>query len=350
ANPGRHVTTITRTGQLIGTPAYMSPEQSRPGILVPDVRSDVFSLGVILHELLTGVLPHSMTGVNVHDGADDRAATTTTAITPSRDVRTIMAKAVDREPGRRYQSAALLAEDLRRFVEGEPIDARSAGAIERAVRFARGNPTVVGAVAATIFALLAGGSVAIVQAIEARHSARLEAAARVSAVAARDEANATLAFLTNMLSAADTDNRGRNVTVREVLDHVAGNVEEEWKDKPLVAAAIEDALGRTYASLGEFSIARDHLEVAYAIRSKRLSADDLLVADAGSSLGTVMTTLGDHSRAATLLTQAVDIRSRLLGPSHPLTFAAMGGLAASLAGQQKFNEAECRGDSDRGNR
>ena len=199
---------------------------------------------------------------------------------------------------------------------------------------------MVGAVAATILALLAGGSVAMYQAIEALRLARLEAAARVSAVAARDEANATLAFLTNMLSAADTDSYGRNVTVRELLDHVAGNVEEEWKDEPLVAAAIEDALGRTYVSLGEFSIARDHLEVAYAIRSKRLSADDLLLADSGSSLGTVMTTLGEHDRAATLLTQAVEIRSRVLGPSHPRTFAAMGGLAASLDGQQKFDEAE----------
>lgn len=345
ANPGRHVTTLTRTGQLIGTPAYMSPEQSRPGIRVPDVRSDVFSLGVILHELLTGVLPPSIARLNSDGRAEDRVAPNLppqahAAITPSRDVQTIMAKAVDPDPGHRYQSAALLADDLRRFIDGEPIEARPASTIERAVRFARGNRTVVGAVAAAFVALLVGGSVAVYQAIEALRLARLEAAARVNAVAARDEANATLAFLTNMLSAADTDSYGRNVTVRELLDHVAGKVEEEWKDKPLVAAAIEDALGRTYVSLGEFSIARDHLEVAYAIRSKRLSADDPLLADSSSSLGTVLTTLGEHDRAATLLTRAVEIRSRVLGPSHPLTFAAMGGLASSLVGLQKFDEAE----------
>ncbi|MDY7108500.1 MAG: serine/threonine-protein kinase [Planctomycetota bacterium] len=154
----------TDVRHLIGTLQYMSPEQCAADPTNVDVRSDVFALGVVLYELLCDRLPYDLTGVALHEAA--RVIREQPPARPSSvdrmlggDVETIALKAMEKEPGRRYRSAAELAGDIRRYLRGEPIAARPPSAVYHLRLFVRRNRTLVGAVAA-LFLVLAAGTAA----------------------------------------------------------------------------------------------------------------------------------------------------------------------------------------------
>jgi WD40 repeat protein/predicted Ser/Thr protein kinase len=151
----------TRTGQLLGTLSYMSPEQVAADPATLDARSDVYTLGVMLYELLAGRLPYPVEHLPLPEAARvirEQEPARLGVLEPQLrgDVETIVAKALEKEPGRRYASAAELAADLRRHLRNEPIQARPASALYQLGKFARRNKTLVGGVAAVMLALIAG--------------------------------------------------------------------------------------------------------------------------------------------------------------------------------------------------
>ena len=205
--------TMTLDGQVLGTPAYMSPEQAAGESHKVDGRSDVYSLGVIFYELLTGEMPfRGNRAMLIHQvlNEEPRAPRKLNDRVP-RDLETICLRAMAKEPARRYQSAAKMSDDLRRFLRGEPILARPVGRVERVGRWCKRNPSLAVTGGLAILALAATIVVSVVLALF-----QADAAARL-----RGEQEQTQAALTatQRLSAGLTLDRGFALCERNAPRH-----------------------------------------------------------------------------------------------------------------------------------
>jgi len=380
---------MTMTGQFVGSLPWSSPEQAEGSSRLIDLRTDVYSLGLILYHMLSGRFPYDVEG-NVRDVLDNILEAEPVSLRSSRtgideDVDTIVRKCLNKEPARRYQNAGAIAEDIERFLADQPILARAPSTLYQLRKLATRHkiPTVL---LAALAASLAGTFALMLYHHE--HDKVIVARAQKAEQRAEDEAATAQAvndFLVNDLLAGVQPEiaQGENLTVREVLDAAAARVEHAFANQPLVEASTRTAIGQSYASLGLYWDAEPFLRKALEIRVAELGVDhpdalksEYLLAhllcrqgryrDADPmtlrNLEATRSVLGVnheqtlqafHQRAMLhmyvgrldeaqrMFQELLDTRRQLSGESHPATLAAMTDWTyISLVRQRRFAEAE----------
>lgn len=354
----------TRPGQYWLTPEYAAPEQLR-GESVTTL-TDVYQLGVVLYELLTGRRPFDTDGAGRHEveravidseptrpsvvaaprggvghdgGERSRSGNRAAAWRRERvdrrlrgDLDAIALKALRKEPEQRYASPGALADDVRRHLAGRPVEARGGAAAYRARRFVRRHRAGV-AMAAVLVLVLAGyGVTATVQrerVIVALDHARLEA----------EKSEQVAAFLIGLFEAADpTEPWGLDLTGRELLGRAARRA-ESLDDQPEVQARLLEVIARTYQRLAAPSSARPLAERALEIRQELRGGDHADVAASLHDLGTILWLMGD-STAEAVLRRAIEMRRRLLGDEHEDLAASLFALGGLLGGRGDHDTAQ----------
>ncbi len=397
-------TLVTRAGQILGTPEYMSPEQAEMSGLDVDTRTDIYSLGVMLYELIAGVRPFDLASKpdyaishTIREREVPRPSTRLTELgsslpavarhrrtTPESlrkelrgDLDWIVLKAMDKDRTRRYDTANGLAMDVQRHLNHEPVVARPPSATDRIGKFVRRNRTGVLAGAFAMIALLVGAAAATLGFLHAREEQRRAEQSATTAQQATD-------FLIDVFRVSDPgEARGNTITAREVLDRGADRIQAELVDQPAVQATLMRAIGHVYANLGLHDAATPLLERAVLIAETTNTVDDMELASAlqllgiayrrqgrsdsaehalrraldltrradgepptaefantARSLANVYSTLGRYGDAEPLLREALSIQERLLGPDHPDVGLTLGNLAVVHLSQRKSTEAE----------
>ncbi|MFH2001323.1 MAG: tetratricopeptide repeat protein, partial [Planctomycetota bacterium] len=350
----------TDVGQLLGTVQYMSPEQCRADPARLDIRSDVYALGVVLYEMLCEELPYDVRRIAVFEATrliceKEPKRPSTTHMALRGDMETILLKALEKEPSRRYQSVGELAEDINRYLRGETIAAKPAGPATRTWKRIRRNPVVstsIGLASAVILgALLYVVFFAYPQviaernkAIEARNEADLQREAALTAMSETEmEATRTRTvnrFLKDMLSLPDPGQEGRDVKVAEALDKAVSKIDEEFAGMPEINASLRATIGWTYYGLGQYAEAEALLRRAVELARDTLGETHPDTLDYEKSLSNVLRQLGRFAEAEEMIRKVYEIRRRDLGETHRLTLNAKSLLAEALHMQSRWAEAE----------
>ena len=379
----------TDVGQLVGTLAYMSPEQVLADPLELDTRSDVYALGVILYELVSGRLPYSISK-KLHEALqtireEDPARLSSVNRTFRGDIETIAAKALEKDKTRRYSSAAELGADITRYLKDEPIVAQPPTAMYQVRKFARRNKALVIGIAAVFVVLLGGVVVSTSQwfrasraeavavrdrdrasgaertateardealdakgkAVEAESLARLE---RDKAVAEKERADiesatakAVSEFLQKNLFEQVTGGTQRGATpdlsVSGALDRTAAKIGETFEKQPLVEAGVREAVGNAYSSLALYDKAAPQFERALDLR-RRAQAEDADVLRTMNRLAVTYANQRRFAESTSLLGKALEAQRRRFGGDHVDTLKYALQLAAIHIAEEKFAKAE----------
>jgi serine/threonine protein kinase len=334
---GSFSTMHTGAGEMLGTLAYMSPEQARGDSARIDRRSDVYALGVVLYELLSARLPYPIQGtplpraIRIIEEEEPTRLTSHDRALP-RDLETIVLKALEKDPARRYDRAAALAEDLRRFLRDEPIHARPASTRDQIVKFARRHRAAVAGIVAVFVVLLIGiigTSFGLVRASRAANVARVEA----------DTSAAVGGFLAELLTKGNpldhlltyefTPGAARERKLVDVLREAAPTVDERFLGKPEVEAPLREAFGRAFFGLGLWKEAERELRRAGELFRGIGGADDLRALHVRIPHIWVLEWLGRYDEAERIGADASTRCERLLGARHRDTLAARIQLACS---------------------
>ncbi len=364
---------LTLTGDLPGTLRYMSPEQALGRRALVDRRTDVYSLGATLYELLT--LSPVIAGADRQEilrriaEAEPAPVRRVNPAVPI-DLATIVTKAISKEPSSRYETAWQLADDLRLYLEGKPIAARRVGPASRLWRWSRRRPLLAGLAASLILSLVfgvAGITWAWRDALRqkrllviAEHQTALERdqkeAQRSIAVAAESQAKTEAGkakieagkakaindfFLHNLLDQAAPEKNAvaSKVTLLEALDRAAEKVGSSFPEQPDVQAEIRYAVGRTYHQLGEYSKSESHFREALGILEKSGGSSHERLR-AMSELGHALTHLGRLEEAELLLEQTTAGVRESSGALDHVSLTTTGYLATCYAARQRTADAE----------
>jgi hypothetical protein len=367
---------LTQSNTLVGTPAYMAPEQTTRGLGAVSTATDVYGLGTILYALLAGRAPFTGTTlVETLDMVRTQYPEPPSRLNPRvpRDLEVICRKCLEKEPNRRYPSALALSEDLSRWLRGEPILARPVGPMTRAAMWCRRNPLIAGTAALAIFSFIGGFAGVTWKWREA--------------VRERARSEAVVDLLTHRLlgrADAELDPLGRNPTVRELLDDAAAKLGGWLDDQPDVEAQVRTTIGGAYLSLGgtQLQPAEEQLREAIDLDAKAngpngrvgllatnllatlldrthrvaeaepmlrrnladcrkvLGPEDPTTLDAAERLGSVLWHLGRLDEAEAVLRRSIDDRGRVFKPDHADTLRSVYLLSGLLRERRRFDEAK----------
>ncbi len=339
-------TLYTGLGTMIGTPEYMSPEQVEATPTGLDTRVDVYALGVLLYELLSGALPFDFRGLR--DGAYEEVRRQIRDVEPKRpsacvkasDERSaeaarnrrtepaklaarlrgeldwIVLRAMEKDRTRRYGSPAELAADLKRHLRNEPVAAGPPGVVYRARKFVRRHRLGAAIAAATMTGLVA---VAVVTSVQARRIAK----ERDRADREAEASSRVTDFLVGLFRVTDPEvARGRNLSARELLDRGAGRVKRDLDMEPLTRARLMSTIGNAYMNLGLYNEAEDFLRGSVELRRRLLGEE---VPDTLTSMHALAADLwheGRFAEAEALARRTLDLRRRVLGEADRGTLAS----------------------------
>ena len=366
---------FTRVGTIIGTPGYMSPEQSDSAGSDVDTRTDVYSLGVVLYELLVGVLPLDFSTTPLDQvprklreedpprpstklltlaGQSGVAAQNRGADAPALagqlrgDLDAIALKALEKDRARRYATPAELAADIGRYLRHEPVSARAPSRTYQLRKLARRNRGLVTSAAAILLTLVAATVVSTREAIRATRAERSAAASLKQSQEETAKAQAVNSFLQEMLQSADPRSAtkddpaaGRDVTVAHVLDQAVRRLDAgSLRAQPLVEAAARESLGTTFSGLGRYPESEREYRAALALRRTAPGGNDADLANSEAHLAEQLTFEDKLAEAETLQRDALRLRTRLFGPDSPVVGASLTDLAITLRHESKLPEAE----------
>jgi non-specific serine/threonine protein kinase/serine/threonine-protein kinase len=354
----------TSLGVLIGTPEYMSPEQAEMTGLDVDTRTDVYSLGVLLYELLVGALPFGSR--ELRQSGLGQIQRTIREVEPARpstritelgdegaeaarrrnhqlpmlarqlrgDLDWITLKAMDKDRTRRYQTASALAMDIRRYLADEPVLASPPSALYRGRKFVRRHRGGVVAAAFVALALVVGTigtTTGWLRALSAERLASEEA----------ETARRVTDFLVDLYRVADPNEaQGDTVTARGLLDEGARRISRGLSGQPLTQARLMDTMGTVYQYLGLYEESRALLETALEIRESLLEPTSLEVADSLNHLAELDLAQGRYDEGLELAERSLTIREGELGSEDLAVAKSLITFARCLAGQSRHQDAQ----------
>lgn len=334
----------TRAGELIGTLAYMSPEQVSGDPAAVDTRSDVYALAAICYQVLTGRLPHDLRRKSMPEavrtiGEDEPTALSSVDRSLRGDLETIVLKGLEKDRDRRYQSAAELTQELGRFLRNEPIAARPPSTLYQLRKFARRNKALVGGVVGVFVVLVAGIVVSLVFWNKAEDAADVAHARQVQAEEEFAQAEAARDFLQEVLIQASPEQRtGGEPTIRDALATALTRV-EELQSRPHVEAAVRHTLGRVQSGLHRYAAAEAQLVRSLELYEGLYGKEHQKIAYVLASLAVVYTREGHYDKAEATARRALSMQHTLA--RHPTIRASvLAALGLALYGRGELVDAE----------